>query len=191
VRRFILTGAPGAGKTSILRALDTRGYGVVAEAATDVIAACQADGISEPWRDPRFTGRIAGLQRDRQRLPVSPGTPAQVFDRSPVCTLALARWLDHPVAPALTAEVERILRHGVYERQVLFVRPIGLVEPTAARRISYEDSILFERVHEEEYARLGFEIIDIPPGPVADRTALADRYISSWLDHGRTWPAPE
>jgi predicted ATPase len=191
VRRFILTGAPGAGKTSILRALETRGYAVAAEAATDVIAAYQADGISEPWRDPRFTGRIAELQRDRQRLPVSRGTRAQVFDRSPVCTVALARWLGRPAAPALTEEVERILRHGVYERRVLFVRPIGLVEPTAARRISYEDSILFERVHEEEYTRLGFEIIDIPSGPVAQRAALADRYISSWLDSGRTGSAPE
>ncbi|HMD94017.1 MAG TPA: AAA family ATPase [Trebonia sp.] len=191
MRRFILTGAPGAGKTSILRALETRGYAVVAEAATDVIATYQAGGVSEPWRDPRFTARIAEVQRDRQQLPVGPGTRAQVFDRSPVCTVALARWLDHPAVPALSAEVERILRHGVYERQVLFVRPIGVVEPTAARRISYEESIAFERVHEEEYTRLGFEIIDIPPGPVAQRAALADRYISSWLDPGRTGSAPE
>ena len=179
MRRFILTGAPGAGKTSILRALEERGYAVVAEAATDVIAAYQADGTSEPWRDPSFTARIAELQRDRQQEPVRRGTRAQVFDRSPVCTLALARWLGHPVAPPLAEEVERILRHGVYERQVLFVRPIGRVEPTAARRISYEESIAFERVHEEEYTRLGFEIIDIPPGPVGQRAALADRYISA------------
>jgi hypothetical protein len=39
--------------------------------------------------------------------------------------------------------------------------------------------------------RLGFEIIDIPAGPAAQRAALAARYISSWLDLGRTGPAPE
>ena len=190
MRRYILTGAPGAGKTSILRTLETRGYAVVAEAATDVIAAGQAGGASEPWHDPGFTGRIAGVQRDRQQRPVSPGTRAQVFDRSPVCTLTLARYLGHPVTAALSGEVERILRHGVYECQVLFVRPIGFIEPTAARRISFEDSIVFGCLHEEEYIRLGFEIIDIPPGPVAERAALADRYISSWLDPGDTGSAP-
>jgi len=182
VKRFILTGAPGAGKTSVLRALDDQGYAVVAEAATDVIAAGQAGGTGEPWLDPRFTQAIAELQRDRQEQPpVRPGAPAQVFDRSPVCTLALARYLTHPVPAALSGEIDRILTDGVYERQVLFVRPIGFCAPTDARRISYEDSLVFERIHEEEYTRLGFEIFDIPPGPVAQRAALADRYISALL----------
>jgi predicted ATPase len=181
MKRFILTGAPGAGKTAILRVLEDQGYAVVEEAATDVIAGQQANGIAEPWHDPRFTTAIAVLQRDRQELPAWPGARAQVFDRSPVCTLALARYLGHPVSAALSAEIERILQHGVYQRQVLFIRPLGFCEPTAARRISYEDSIVFERVHEEEYARLGFELIDIPPGPVADRAALTDRYIRAML----------
>jgi len=35
---YILTGAPGAGKTAVLRLLEISGYAVVEEAATDVIA---------------------------------------------------------------------------------------------------------------------------------------------------------
>jgi predicted ATPase len=38
LRRFVLTGAPGAGKTALAVALRDRGYVIVAEAATDVIA---------------------------------------------------------------------------------------------------------------------------------------------------------
>jgi predicted ATPase len=37
-RRYVLTGAPGSGKTSLLQALAARGWAVVHEAATDVIA---------------------------------------------------------------------------------------------------------------------------------------------------------
>jgi hypothetical protein len=48
VHRFILTGAPGSGKTAILRHLELDGFGVVEEAATDVIALAQAQGIDEP-----------------------------------------------------------------------------------------------------------------------------------------------
>jgi len=44
MRRFIMTGAPGSGKTSILRALENLGYAVVEEAATDAIAAHHAQG---------------------------------------------------------------------------------------------------------------------------------------------------
>jgi predicted ATPase len=182
VKRFILTGAPGSGKTSILRALEKQGYAVVDEAATDVIVAGQANGNGEPWNDRRFTGKIAELQRHWQQQPVPCGTPAQIYDRSPVCTLALACYLGHPVATTLSEEIDRLLRDRVYQRRVFFVRPIGFCEPTAARRISYEGSLAFERLHEAEYRRLGFEITDIPAGGIAQRAAMVGTHIRSWLD---------
>ncbi len=64
--RYVLTGAPGAGKTTLARALSARGYGVMAEAATDVIAERQAAGVAEPWRYDDFADRIAVLQQQRE-----------------------------------------------------------------------------------------------------------------------------
>jgi predicted ATPase len=49
MKRYIVTGAPGAGKTAIIRQLELEGFSVVEEAATDVIALWQAEGIAEPW----------------------------------------------------------------------------------------------------------------------------------------------
>lgn len=63
LRRYILTGAPGAGKTAILRQLELEGYGVVEEAATDLIAARQAHGVAEPWLRPGFVDTVAKLQK--------------------------------------------------------------------------------------------------------------------------------
>ncbi|MFI1963897.1 hypothetical protein ACH429_07130 [Streptomyces pathocidini] len=74
------------------------------------------------------------LQRQRQLEAITPSS-VQVFDRSPVCTHALATYLGRPVSPALAAELERITSLGIYERQVLFVRNLGFCEPTTARRI--------------------------------------------------------
>lgn len=54
MQRLILTGAPGSGKTSVLMALQSRGYDVVPEAATAVIAREQARGDDEPWAQPTF-----------------------------------------------------------------------------------------------------------------------------------------
>ena len=181
MKRFIMTGAPGSGKTSILRALAGMGYAVVPEAATDVIAAEHAAGNAEPWRDPLFTEKIAGLQQARREAPVPPGAVAQVHDRSAICTLALARFLRHAVGAGLADEVSRVTGPGAVDRRVFFVRPIGFVEPTPARRISYEQSLAFERVHESEYLRLGFEIVDVPAGPGHERAALIDTRIRSWL----------
>jgi predicted ATPase len=180
MRRFILTGAPGSGKTSILHALAAAGYAVVGEAATDVMTQRLGMGDAEPWTDPRFIERIAALQRHRLDTPVPPGVTVQVHDRSAVCTLALARYLGHPVPPLLAQEVARVSRGGLFDRRVFFIRPIGFCQPTAARRISYAESLEFERVHEAEYRRLGLELVDIPAAAVAERAAAICAHIMSW-----------
>jgi len=38
---------------------------------------------------------------------------------------------------------------------------------------------MFERVHETDYLRLGFEIVDVPASPVAERAAAIDAHIRS------------
>ena len=93
--RYILTGAPGAGKTAVPRLLECNGATVVEEAATDVIALENARGHREPWHDQRFIDKIVTLQRQRQRQARAQATEAAAvfFDRSPVCTLALSRYL--------------------------------------------------------------------------------------------------
>ncbi|MFG3418053.1 AAA family ATPase [Micromonospora sp. NPDC048063] len=176
VQRYVLTGAPGAGKTTLADALRRRGWSVVAEAATDVIAAGQARGDDEPWRGVGFVDAVARLQRERREAAGSRG-PVQVHDRSPLCTLALARHLGCPVGPTLAAEVERVLREGAYQRPVFLVEPLGFVTRTAARRIDYAESLAFARVHEQVYREHGHELIAVPPAPVAARVALAEAHL--------------
>jgi predicted ATPase len=224
--RFVLTGAPGAGKTTIAGGLARLGYRVIPEAATDVIAGLLADGEDETSLGLTFPDVVVELQRTRQlaasppedapgRQPATPapevppgrqqGAPpppdpsgrrrdtpgdrspadppairAHVYDRSPLCTLALARYLGMPVSPVLAAEVDRVVREGVYDRRVLFVRLLGFVTPTAARRITYQQSLVFERHHEDVYRTHGFELVEVPPAPVAERVALAHAHLWSW-----------
>jgi predicted ATPase len=95
-----------------------------------------------------------------------------VFDRSPICTWALAEFLGYPPSAALRREVERIVDEGVFERRVFFVLNLGFVTPTAARWISFEDTLRFEAVHAEVYRRFGFDCVGIEPGPLAARAAV-------------------
>jgi len=170
---YILTGAPGAGKTAVLRLLETLGHPVVEEAATDVIALSNALGQAEPWRDPGFIDKVVALQRQRESAArAAAGAAVAFFDRSPVCTLALSRFLDLPAPPLLAGEVGRILAEGTYEMTAFFLRNQGFIQRTAARRISFADSLAFEQVHEQTYRDLGFQLIDVPAGPLAERAAL-------------------
>jgi predicted ATPase len=171
---YILTGTPGSGKTAILRMLETAGYPVVEEAATDVIALNQALGRDQPWNEPAFIDNIVALQRRRQdrALAGRDGEIVVFFDRSPVCTLALSRYAGLDASRSLAREVDRAVSDGSYAKTVFFIRNQGFVAATAARRISFADSLVFERIHERTYRDLGFEVVDVPAGPLADRVAL-------------------
>ena len=171
MRRFIITGAPGAGKTAIIRQLELDGFSVVEEAATDVIAALNGQGAVQPWMHPSFVDRIAQLQRDRQIRASCQPDDIQFHDRSAVCTAALAIHLGHPFSSFLTGELERVKREAVYERRVFFIRNLGFVTPTDARRITFEDTLRFEKIHEETYRDFGFELIFVEPASVMERVS--------------------
>jgi predicted ATPase len=171
MKRFVLTGAPGAGKTAILRQLELDGFSVVEEAATDVIALQQAQGVAEPWTHPQFIDAVVDLQRRRQLRASSELGGVQFHDRSAVCTAALAAYLGHPVSEALARELERIRTEATFQKRVFFIRNLGFITPTEARRISFEETLRFERIHEETYRDLGFEIVFIEPGHLLDRVA--------------------
>jgi predicted ATPase len=172
MRRFIITGAPGAGKTAIIRQLELDGFSVVEEAATDVIAAAQARGIAEPWTDPSFIDLITDLQRQRQVRASYQPDEIQFYDRSVVCTAALALYLGHPVSSTLASELERIKSEAIFESRVFLIRNLGFIKATEARRISFEDALRFERIHEETYRRFGFDLVSIDPGDLLERVKM-------------------
>jgi predicted ATPase len=149
--------------------LELDGFSVVEEAATDVIAAAHAQGIDQPWTDSSFLDAIARLQRDRQIRASCQPDEVQFHDRCAVCTAALAVYLGYPFSPFLAGELERVQKGAIYERRVFFVRNLGFVTPTEARRISFEDTVRFEKIHEETYREFGFELVFVEPGSLAER----------------------
>jgi predicted ATPase len=172
MRRFVITGAPGAGKTAIIRHLELDGFSVVEEAATDVIAAAQAQGMAQPWAHPSFIDAIANLQRDRQIRASFQPDAVQFHDRCAVCTATLAVYLGHPFSPLLTRELERIKNESTYQSRVFFIRNLGFITPTEARRISFEETVRFEKIHEETYRDFGFELVSVEPGSLEERVSI-------------------
>lgn len=169
MQRYILTGTAGSGKTSILHALKSQGYAVVEEAATDVNALEQMNGNPEPWMLPDFIEKIVRLQKHRQIEASTQPCELQVYDRSPMCTYALSRHLGYAPSACLVEEMERIERENIYQREVFFVEHLSFCEPTEVRKISFAESLLFEKIHTEVYISLGYHLIKIATDPLGER----------------------
>ena len=165
--RYVLTGAPGAGKTVLATALRGRGHHVIAEAATDVIEADLRRGVPDPGASPTFIEDITAVQIARQG-------PRGFYDRSPYCTLALARYTGLPIPLLLAGELGR---PGYYEPTVFFLGMFPYITPTPVRRISYPDAVRFEAIHRDVYLEYGFTLIDIPAAPVEARVTAVENHL--------------
>ena len=177
-KRYILTGTPGSGKTALLRAFELAGYTVVEEAATDIIALRHAQAIAEPHTNPAFIDDITNLQKHRQ-MRTADSAAVQFYDRSPICTYALAVFLNFPISITLAEEMARIEKAKIYQKQVFFIENLGFCEPSAARKITFEDSLKFEEVHEDTYRSFGYECIKIAPRDLSARVEQITRYVST------------
>ena len=172
MRRYILTGTPGCGKTSLIRALEMTGASVVAEAATDIIAYKQMQGIAEPWTNEDFIDYIVRLQKHRQIDLSDDYSDLHFYDRSPICTYALAMYLNFKPSANLMQEIKRITNHNIYDKKVLFIDNLGSIENTGARQISFEESLDFEKIHLAAYEKFGFSCVHIQAGPIENRVQL-------------------
>lgn len=185
MKRYILTGAPGSGKTSLIRALEIKGYCVIEEAATDVIAYEQDLGVEAPWQFPNFIDKIVGLQKQRQlqaeewRM-VNGSGDLQFYDRSPFCTYALARYLGFDPSPLLLEELARIQETQIYEKRIFFIENLGFIKHTEARKISFEESLKFEKIHLDVYAQFGYDCIKISPEALSTRVGDIMRLVSTF-----------
>ena len=168
MKPYIVTGTPGAGKTTLIHALRDLGHVVVEEAATEVNARMMAASVANPSTAPGFIEAITSLQIERQQAEPN----ARFFDRSPICTHALAVYLGRPIPDILSREIARMADEDVYGRRVLFIDNLGFCAPTPIRRISFEDSLAFEGEHAEFYRIFGYECIRIPRASVSERVAM-------------------
>ncbi|MET0494069.1 MAG: AAA family ATPase [Actinoplanes sp.] len=151
-------------------AADARASGSAADARASGSAAADARALGSAADEPALCAVSDALAQGATADRTARGVV--FFDRSPVCTLALSRYLGLAPSRALRDEIDRLQTQRLYDRSVFFVRNLGFVEATAARRISFDEAMAFERLHELAYLQLGFDLVEVPAGPLAARVAL-------------------
>ena len=174
-RLHILTGAPGSGKTAVLKGLGT-GVHTVDEPAREVIAEQRAiGGAGTSEQDPAmFVALLLQRSIDKHRDAVRSTAPLVLFDRGvPDCVAYAA------VSGVDPAEGLAAARRYRYHPEVLILERWEQIYATDAERtMSFEQTTPFHAALVDAYEKAGYTLVVVPTGSVEDRVAFVREAIT-------------
>ena len=172
-RLYVLTGAPGSGKTAILDRLRAE-FRCVDEPAREVLAEQRASGGRGTWdQDPSLFVHLL-LERSIEKYETARGSGETViFDRGiPDCVVYAIRAGTDPTPSRMAAEALR------YQSHVLFLDPWRAIYATDDERImSYGDTVSFSGSLRDVYGRSGYALVPVPSTEIDDRVAFVRTFI--------------
>lgn len=166
-RRIVLTGGPGSGKTTLLEALATAGHATSPEAGRAIIRRQQAiDGEALPWKNRALFAELM-LDRELEAHACTEGADGPVFfDRGVPDVVGYLTLCGLPI-PAHMEQAAHAIR---YDRHV-FIAPVWpeIFGQDAERKQDLDEARRTFDAMAETYPRFGYELIELPQAPVAER----------------------
>lgn len=172
-RLYVLTGAPGSGKTAILDRLSAE-FRCVDEPAREVLAEQRASGGRGTWdQDPSLFVHLL-LERSIEKYESARGSGETIiFDRG---TPRLRRVRD-PGRDGSCPEPDGRRCPPVSVTRAL-PRAVESHHATDDERImSFEDTISFSESLRDVYERSGYTLVPVPPAQIDDRAAFVREFI--------------
>lgn len=174
MKKYILTGGPGSGKSSIILELEAQGEIVVREAAEDFIRLQQARGIAQPWLLEDFQDRILELQLQREKEIERTGRAGVFIDRGTLDGLAYYQILGKEPSEKMKLELRKHRTEKPYAK-IFLIENLGACQTNQVRREDLAEALELERLQELNYrkhAGYGRDVIRIEPDSVNIRAAM-------------------
>jgi predicted ATPase len=166
-RFFVLTGGPGAGKTTLIAALAEAGFSTMPEAGRAIIREQQAVGGSAlPWLDPpAFAELMIGFDMNSHRIAADINGPV-FFDRGVPDTVGYLRLSGLPVPAHMLAAADELR----YNRRVFALPPWPeIFGQDAERKQDFDEAVRTFDAVTSVYSDLGHELVEVPRAPVEVR----------------------
>lgn len=178
VKRVVITGGPGSGKSTVINALERRGFYCQPEAGRSIIQhQQQIGGHALPWQDPAaFAEQMLGWEM-RSWYGADEKQTYCFYDRGVPDILGYLTLMQLPIPDHLLEAVRRFPYHSD-----IFLAPPwkAIYAGDAERKQSWEEAVQTAAIMADTYGKLGYRIIVLPEGSVEWRTD----YILQALEEG-------
>ena len=166
-QRVVFAGGPGGGKSTLLRALHLRGYGVVADSARAIIQARRSRSLSP--RSPPLEFAQAILHQDIQQYGEQTSRSGLVFfERGVVDALGML----HGIGALPDNELRAFLSSYPYHRQVFLFPPWEAIYANDAERDqTFAEAARVYQGASDWYQHCGYELVELPKVSIAERCA--------------------
>ncbi len=167
---FVVTGGPGAGKSTLIDALATRGFARSEEAGRGIIRDQVAiGGQALPWLDRgAFAELMLSWEMRSHRLAMAESRPV-LFDRGVPDVIGYLRLSGLPVPPHMIAAA-RLYRYNLY----VFISPPWreIYRQDEERKQTFEEAVATYDAMVEAYTEFGYELVNLPLDTVERRAAF-------------------
>jgi len=169
-RRFVITGGPGAGKSTLVAALAARGQATFPEAGRAILRLSDAiGGPAHAARNPRDYAEAMLLWDMRSWAEAGRLDGPAFFDRGVPDTIGYLRLIGRPVP----AHMERAARAFRYAEPVFAAPPWRDIYATdGERRQDWDVAVATHDSVRAVYEELGYRLLDLPLAGVEARVAF-------------------
>jgi len=166
-RLVVISGGPGAGKTTILLELERRRFRCAAEVARQIIQEQARDGGDAlPWGDRERYCRLMLERSIASYLEHAALKGTTFFDRGIPDTLCYARLIGSPLENEILAACD-VYR---YMGRVFLAPPWQeIYAMDTERKQTYDEAVKTHRVMIDSYEDCGYEVVEIPRVSPAQR----------------------
>lgn len=165
LRRVVLIGSPGGGKTAVLAALQRRGHVAGIDSARSIIQGRKREGLS-PRPEPRAFAEALFRLEAQQHAGLASPTGLVFFERGVVDALGML----HALGDLPEHSLQALLATYPYHRQAfLFPAWAAIYATDDERDQSPAEAAAVAEAAGAWYRRCGYEVVEVPKASVVDR----------------------
>jgi len=168
MKRILLIGSPGSGKTTILSELGKRGYACFQEVSREITLEAQERGIEQlfltnpdEFNQKLLSGRIAQFKACENLK-----DNFAFIDRGLPDIIAYNEYINEPSAH----DVIQASKELIYDFVFLFPAWKKIFKNDNERYESFDEAIKIQDNLKKTYAEYGYEICEVPVGEIDERT---------------------